>query len=194
MKHSPSSISRDQIAKVAWSDDLPVYEHSETSNSSIAGEIPRLGDDVWPLDAVQWKPTSTTRSFAFRQFSREWKGPAKRIAWCMLNIEAPIDLIQRPNATRKRLSKASVISNMEVEIRPFLLWLNDQNISCLSEVTEQILRKYGDDTTTSSLTRIIRSRKAKKATSVIQNSTRIGVSHTQGPSNDGRYHTAGCIV
>lgn len=41
---------------------------------------------------------------------------------------------------------------------------------------------------------IIHSRNEKKATSVIQNATRIDVSHTQGPSDERRYHTAACIV
>ena len=158
MTHTIRSSKDHQLAAI-WPDNLPVYKRDFGGKSPTVESPSRFGDDSWSLHEVSGKPTASHRSLAFHRYSEPWKGVAKRIAWCMLNINAPVTLVQRPNAMRSRLSAASAISNVAAEIWPFIKWLIERDISTLSDVTEDQLRQYGDDVAASNISREYKSRR-----------------------------------
>lgn len=159
MRSTTTKITSEQFEVVDWSEDLPVYKPSVTGSSPVAVKVPCFGDDFWALHEMQWKTTATTRSISFLSYPERWKNVAKRIAWCMLNIEAPIVLITRPHAARTRLTKGTVVATMMSEIKPFLLWLNQRGVLCLSEVSEATLRLYGEQIAASKLSRHYKQRR-----------------------------------
>ncbi len=144
---------------VEWKDDMPIYQRTQNQETDepVVGSV--FGDDSWIMYQFAGKPTSTKRTLAFGNFPEQWKLTAKRVAWCMLNIDTPVTLIQRPNSTRARLSPGSVVSNFEAEIRPFVRWLHEGGFEDLSTVDERTLRRYGDEVAASQLSREYKSRR-----------------------------------
>lgn len=144
---------------IMWRDDLPVYQRDGASAEIKDGTSSVFQDDSWLLHEIVGKPTATKRTIPFVQFPGAWKDVAKRIAWCMLNIEAPVTLIQRTNSTRTRLSPGSVASHVQAEIWPFIRWLNERDFQNLLEISEQTLRQYGSDVASSNLSRAYKARR-----------------------------------
>ncbi|WP_417240853.1 hypothetical protein [Celeribacter halophilus] len=144
---------------VEWKDDLPIYQRMQNGVLGETNPVSVFGDDTWIMHHLSGKPTSTKRNLAFHNFPEQWTATVKRIAWCMLNIDTPVTLIQRPNATRTRLSPGSVVSNFEAEIWPFIRWLCDNGFENLLAVDERALREYGDQVAASTLSREYKSRR-----------------------------------
>ena len=142
-----------------WPTDLPVYQRETGEQRQTVESRSCFGDDSWSLHEVSGKPTVSLRTLAFHKYPSDWKETAKRIAWCMLNIDAPVTLVNRPNAMRSRLSPSSVVSHMTVEIKPFIDWLSEQKIHSLSDVTERSLKKYGDQVSSAPISRDYKGRR-----------------------------------
>ena len=153
MRNSEKNNTSRYISEIDWSDDLPVFK-----SDSAKEIISQFGDDLWSLKEFQWKVTAVYTNINFGGFPEVWKNTAKRIAWCMLNIKAPVELMQRPNAMRTRLSTGSVISHVGAEIKPFLNWLDENKIHKLSEVTKDSLTQYGEYISVSPISRNYKSR------------------------------------
>ena len=150
----PQKSEVGQLPIVDWQDDMPVCNRFRDSPSDSV-----FRDDSWSLHNAAGKVTTEKRTAAFGRVPGCWKDTVKRLAWCMLNIDAPLDLIQRPNAARSRLTPGSVVTNLEAEVRPFIRWLDDRQISALSDVTEAVLRAYADEIATSKLSRNCKARR-----------------------------------
>lgn len=130
-------------AQVNWAQDMLVLPKFNRVYES--GVCSHFSDDLWDLRYVSGKVTVSINTLSFREYPSSFRDTAKRIAWCMLNIKAPIELLDRPNAARSRLAVGTVAGIMGVEIKPFLKWADQQEISALCEITDDLLRLYGED-------------------------------------------------
>lgn len=129
-------------AAVDWRPHMPVLARPPSSSNETAASL--FDSDSWALHEAGNKATSTKRTLAFRNVSTTFRDSVKRIAWCMLNLEVPINEVSHHASMRTRLSVGSAISNIEAEVRPFIKWVEARGIPTLSDITEEVLRSYGD--------------------------------------------------
>lgn len=144
---------------IAWSQDLIVCQRNQSELASLKAEKSIFGSDRWLVYAASGKPTVSKREIIFERFPVPWKDVIKRISWCMLNVNAPINLITRPHAARTIITPPSVSSNIVAEIWPFINWLIGQGVQDLSEVTVAILRQYGEEVAQTKMTRATKGRR-----------------------------------
>lgn len=150
---SQASLRRniDTASEIDWTYDMPIsLEFKKRSNDEIRSIF---SDDVWILSAVERKATATRTTLSFRSYPVGFRDSAKRIAWCMLNIKLPIELITRPNGARTRLSVGSVVWIMTVEMLPFIQWLDQQGVREIRNVTDDLLQHYSETIAVSAISR-----------------------------------------
>lgn len=162
MRSSAERRKSEAPAEVRWKLDMAVTPAIDGAQAPTGGS--RFCDDSWVLREVAGKATVTKGTLAFHSYPTVFRNTAKRIAWCMLNVAAPIALIERRNSTRTRLSVGSVCSHMESEIGPFIQWVWKKGVQTLSDVTVHLLRVYAEEVSTSALSRDYKARRLWGAT------------------------------
>lgn len=120
--------------------DLPVIADPELR--SAATKVSVFSDDTWDVGPLAGKTTLQSLTIPFRSTPEEYRDTIKRIVWCTANLETPLDLLERPTATRTRVSVGTVQNVLAVGFRPFVIWLTEQGVHCLSDVDDQLLQEY----------------------------------------------------
>ena len=150
---NPASLRRtsDTASEIDWTYDMPIsLKLCKGTDDEVRSTF---SDDSWNLGGVELKSTATRTTLSFRSFPVGFRDSAKRIAWCMLNIKLPIELLTRPNGARTRLSVGSVVWIMTVEVLPFIQWLDQQGVREICDVIDGLLQHYSETIAASSLSR-----------------------------------------
>lgn len=147
------------VSAIAWHPNMPIFSNEILRGIVINGNISIFSDDIWNVYQGSGKPTVEHRTISFANDTGEFKDTLKRIVWCSLNMETPIELLTRPNAARSRLTIGSVGSILLSDIRPFVLWLEVNGFTCMSDVTTEDLRRYSEELSLSSKSRANKARK-----------------------------------
>lgn len=144
---------------IHWRSDLPILVKGNDLDDLPRKSHAIFSDDFWDLCAAAGKATISKRTISFAACEGYFKDCLKRLVWCMLNVETPIQLIQRPNAARSRLTIGSAVSNYESELRPFVSWLAQNGFTRISDLNTQDIRRYGEEIAQSSLSRQTKARR-----------------------------------
>ena len=159
MKSARIKNEEHQRAIVNWVPDLLVQPDIGDAYASGNTKPSVFSDDKWDLCRNAGKSTLSKRSVSFSSSPERHKDSLKRLVWCMLNIEVPIHLIERPNASRTRLTIGSAVSHFESELRPFFRWMEGVGINSLSQLDEKSLNSYGNEISKSGLSRSSKARR-----------------------------------
>jgi len=149
---------------ILWRPDMPVLDNRSDNDGSAIECSSIFSCDSWDLCYSGGKPTLTRRTISFARCTRDFKDTLKRIVWCMLNVETPIHLIERPNSARTRLSIGSAASHYDAELRPFVAWVAENGFACISDLTTEDIRRYGEEISQSSISRNEKARRLWGAT------------------------------
>ncbi|MGE3328063.1 MAG: hypothetical protein AB7N61_21935 [Acidimicrobiia bacterium] len=127
---------------VAMVDSDPIVLDKTRVSPSYTQPLSRIGDSRWDLGALLHKPTVTgSQSVNFDTFPPCFRAAAKRLVWLCLNIPTPMEDLERPTATRSRLSVGSILAYAGF-LRLWMEWLAGQGIHQFSDVTDEVFRRY----------------------------------------------------
>ena len=118
-----------------------------------------FADDIWLLYPMTLNPAAprTTVNFAISPLA--FRETLKRLAWCLINKPTPQGMLQRPTGIRSRLTARSVAATLEVGLRPFVRWLEQQGISRLCDANDDVLTAYADHVVAQPETRAMKARR-----------------------------------
>ncbi|WP_435278725.1 hypothetical protein [Rhodococcus yananensis] len=140
-------------AAVSLSDSDPIILDKTRIAPSHAQPISRVGDNRWDLAPLLHKPTiADSLSINFDTFPPCFRSTAKRLVWLSVNVPTPIEDLERPTATRSRLSAGSIVVYAGM-LRLWMTWLDEHGIDRFDGVTDDVYRQYCSEITASGLTR-----------------------------------------
>ena len=113
-----------------------------------------VGDSRWDLNPLAQKKTVTSLPINFDSFPSAYRDTAKRLIWAYINVATPLAELDRPTATRTRLTPSSVSANAGL-LRNWMHWLTERNVQRFSDVSEQDFQDYGDHHTASGVDRAV---------------------------------------
>lgn len=141
---APAAPLLQPIGLVNLKPDTLVLPNVKIDDTTPAEHISQVGDDRWYLYPMAQKPTARKSPITFTGIPIAFQEPVKRLLWCMVNLSAPLDKLQRPANYRKRLAPGSIHIVLESGIRPFVRWLQQQGIRRLCDADDAVLRAYGN--------------------------------------------------
>ena len=101
----------------------------------------RFSDKSWCLYPAAHKPTSRT-SVHFGSCPPQFRDALKRLVYCAVNLDLPMDEFERPPRMVVRPSVGTVNTFFVTSWRPFVRWLAEQEISSISEADAAVLINY----------------------------------------------------
>lgn len=99
------------------------------------------GDDRWVLDHGVFEEDAKARSLNFLRTPDKFRNFAKRYFWTLINCDPPVQL-RRTTVSRPSLG---AMMGFWAPFHVFLDWLQDQGISEIPSVTEDVLEHYMGD-------------------------------------------------
>ncbi len=112
----------------------------------------RFGDDIWYLHPMA-KKASFTKNLDFSSTSATYKLSLKRFAWCLINIQTPLESLSRQTSARRRLSAGSIYHYIHSAAHPFFVWLEKRGIRSLASVITSDLENYAKELDSKSVVR-----------------------------------------
>lgn len=129
----------------AWAEERSPAIINPADNEPIAtqleGPASCFGDDRWSLHALAGKETAGPLVMDFTTVPAPFQTTMKRIAWGLLNLETPLDRLERATAVRSRVTPGTVHTIFS-DIRLFLRWLHARDITTLQDVTDMVMSDY----------------------------------------------------
>ena len=126
---------------IEFAPDMLVLRDIDISDPANDGNVSRFSDETWYLYPAARKPTSRT-SVYFGSSPSRFRDALKRLAYCAVNLDTPMDELERPPGMVARLSVGSVNHFFRISWRPFVRWLAEQEIGSVSEVDAAVLFNY----------------------------------------------------
>ena len=127
---------------VAMSDSDPIILDKTRIAPTCTEPISRVGDSRWDLAPLLHKPTiADSQAINFDTFPPPFRSAAKRLVWLCMNVPTPVEDLERPTATRSRLSVGSIIVYAGL-LRLWMTWLDGEGIQQFGDVTEDAYRRY----------------------------------------------------
>lgn len=129
----------------AMADADPIVLDRTRIAASHTMPLSRIGDSRWDLRPLLHKPTvAGAQCVNFDTFPPCFRSAAKRLVWLCLNIPTPLEDLDRPTATRSRLSVGSILAYAGF-LRLWMKWIAGQGIQQFSDVTDETYRRYCSD-------------------------------------------------
>lgn len=142
-----------------WHPDIPIFSAETIRKMPYAKKCAIFSEDYWELHLIAGKSTGSKSAISFASCPAMFKDVMKRLVWCAINIEAPVYMLERPTAARTRLTVGSIVSNFEVETRPFTQWLDTNGFTSLKTLTAKDIQRYADEVCQSSISRANKARR-----------------------------------
>ena len=139
LAHSAAQHETPGIIKFA--PDMLVLRYIDLSDPANDGRVSRFSDETWSLYPAARKPTARTRVY-FGSSPSQFRDALKRLVYCAVNLDTPMDELERPPHTMVRLSVGSVNAYFSSSWRPFVRWLAEQEIGSISEANADVLINY----------------------------------------------------
>ena len=116
---------------IDFAPDMLVVRDIDPSDPASDRRVSRFSDETWNLDPAGSAPTHRC-SVYFGSTPTSFQDSLKRLVWCAVNVDTPMDdLSRRPNVP-PRLAIGSVVAFVHTGWRPFLKWLDEQHIGSIS--------------------------------------------------------------
>ena len=126
---------------IEYKPDMLVLRDIDVSDPASDGRVSRFSDESWYLSPAARKSTSRT-SVHFGSCPSQFRDALKRLVYCAVNLDTPMDDVGRPPGTVVRLSVGSVNTYFKSSWRPFVRWLAEQGVGSISEADADVLINY----------------------------------------------------
>ena len=104
LAHSTAQHETPEI--IEFAPDMLVLRDIDVSDPANDGRVSRFSDESWCLYPAARKPTARTRVF-FGSSPSQFRDALKRLVYCVVNLDTPMDELERPPHTVVRLSVSS---------------------------------------------------------------------------------------
>ena len=136
-----STAQHETPGVIDFAPDMLVVRDVDVSGPANEGRVSRFSEESWFLYPAAHKPTART-SVYFGSSPPEFRDALKRLVYCAVNLDTPMDELGRPPHTVLRLSVSSVAGHLTSSWRPFVRWLAEQGIGSISEADADMLTNY----------------------------------------------------
>ena len=136
-----STAQHETPGVIDFAPDMLVVPDIDVSDPANRGRASRFCDESWFLYPAARKPTART-SVYFGSSPPEFRDALKRLVYCAVNLDTPMDEFGRPPGTVLRPSVSSVATHFKNSWRPFVRWLAEQGIGSISEADAAVLTNY----------------------------------------------------
>ena len=124
---------------IDFAPDMLVVREFDPADPAIDGRASRFSDETWNLDPAGSMSTHLC-SVYFGSTPPAFRDTLKRLVWCAVNIDTPMDdLSHRPKMPPRRLALRSIISFVHQSWRPWLTWLAEQGVAAVSDADADVL-------------------------------------------------------
>lgn len=121
--------------------DMLVVRDIDLPDPAGDGPVSRFSDETWNLDPAG-SAAAAYSSVYFGSTPAQFQDSLKRLVWCAVNVDTPMDDLSRRINVPPRLAIRSVVAFVYHSWRPFLKWLAEQHIASISEVDADDLIAY----------------------------------------------------
>ena len=139
LAHSTAQLETPGV--IDFAPDMLVVPDIDVLDPANRGSVSRFCDESWFLYPAAHKPTART-SVYFGSSPPEFRDALKRLVYCAVNLDTPMDEFGRPPGTVLRPSVSSVAAHFKDSWRPFVRWLAEQGIDSISEADAAVLTNY----------------------------------------------------
>ena len=136
-----STAQHETPGVIDFAPDMLVVPDIDVSDPANDGRVSRFSDESWCLYPAARKPTART-SVYFGSSPPEFRDALKRLVYCAVNLDTPMDESGRPPHTVLRPSVSTVAEYFKGSWRPFVRWLAEQGIGSISGVDAAVLNNY----------------------------------------------------
>ncbi len=136
-----ATAQHDTPGAVDFAPDMLVVRDIDASDPANDGLVSRFSDDSWCLYPAARKPTARTKVY-FGSSPPQFREALKRLVYCTVNLDTPMDEFGRLPRTVPRLSVSSVEAYFRNSWRPFVRWLAEQQIDSISRADAAVLNNY----------------------------------------------------
>ena len=142
MTQEPLPMEPADANAIEFRPDMFVVSDIDPADPANAGHVSLFGDDSWCLHPASGKPTDRSRA-NFTNVPPQFRMTLKRLVWVALNLDTPIERLERSTTGPKRIKPGSVKACMQLW-RMFVRWLAGQGINSLGEVDDDVLYAYAE--------------------------------------------------
>ena len=139
LAHSTAQHETPEI--IEFAPDMLVLRDIDVSDPANEGRVSQFSDESWCLYPAARKPTSRT-SVYFGSSPSQFRDALKRLVYCAVNLDTPMDELEHRPGTVVRVSVGSVNVYFSRSWRPFVRWLAEQEIGSIREADADVLIKY----------------------------------------------------
>ena len=136
-----SAAQHDTPGAVDFAPDMLVVRDIDASDPANDGIVSRFSNDSWRLYPAARKPTARS-SVNFGSSPPQFREALKRLVYCTVNLDTPMDEFGQLPGTVPRLSARSVEAYFTNSWRPFVRWLAEQQIDSISRADAAVLTNY----------------------------------------------------
>lgn len=115
---------------------LPGAETAIVPDGSVV-----FNDHVWDLTPLSKRPTTRWINLNFEHTPERVRDDIKHFIHLVLTVDTPMEQLDRPAMTRRRLTPATVKTIYE-DLKPFFTWLADRDVPHLANLTDEDLDDY----------------------------------------------------
>ncbi len=134
---TPNAASQwDPTAQLSTPVSLPGPETAIVPDASVV-----FNDPVWDLTALSKRPTTRWINLNFEHTPERIRDDIKHFIHLVLTVDTPMEQLDRPAMTRRRLTPATVKTIYE-DLKPFFTWLADRDVPYLANLTDEDLDDY----------------------------------------------------
>ena len=115
---------------------LPGAETAIVPDGSVV-----FNDHAWDLTPLSKRPTTRWINLNFEHTPERVRDDIKHFIHLVLTVDTPMEQLDRPAMTRRRLTPATVKTIYE-DLKPFFTWLADRDVPHLANLTDEDLDDY----------------------------------------------------
>ena len=141
MMQEPLSTSPAPAGAIDFTPDMLVVSDINAADPANEGHVSLFKDDAWCLHPASGKPTDRA-SANFTKCPLQFKLAMKRLVWVTLNLDTPLETLERRSTASKRPKPGTVSSYFAKGWRTFVRWLDARGIKSLCEVDDDVLNAY----------------------------------------------------
>ena len=136
-----STAQHETPGVIDFAPDMLVVPDIDVSDPANDRHVSRFCDESWFLYPAARKPTART-TVHFGSSPPQFRDALKRLVYCAVNLDTPMDDLEHRPRTVLRLSVGSVENCYINSWRPFVRWLAEQEIGSISEADADVLTNY----------------------------------------------------
>ena len=136
-----STAQHETPGVIDFAPDMLVIPNIDVLDPKNDRHVSRFDEESWLLYPAARKPTART-TVHFGSSPPQFRDSLKRLVYCAVNLNTPMDDLDHRPHTVLRLSVGSVDAYLTNSWRPFVRWLAEQEIGSISEADAGVLTNY----------------------------------------------------